>query len=130
MQSRNPISDVYLFDLGQSEGRLTLLSEHQHLLRRFGQLELVDIAPGQGMEAPALVETDRFCFVLDGAVVAHLEDQRGQSPSQGASMDVALDASQPRGLLMPFGVSANIHSEAGARLLMLSTHAPEGGEAA
>jgi hypothetical protein len=129
MQSPNPISDVYLFDLGQSEGRLTLLSEHQHLLRRFGQLELVDIAPGQRIEAPAPAETDRFCFVLDGVVVAHLEDQRGQSPSQGASMDVALEASQPRGLLMPFGVGASIHSEAGARLLMLSTYAPEGGKA-
>jgi dTDP-4-dehydrorhamnose 3,5-epimerase-like enzyme len=124
MPSPNPIADVYCFALEPFKGGLTLLNDNQHLLRRFGQLKLRDLAAGQAQQIAFNEEADHFCFAIDGAVTVSLEDGRPGSPSEGARMETALEAGEPKGLLVPFGVACTVVSEEGARLLLLSTHAP------
>lgn len=116
------IHDLLLFPLEAAGGRLALLSNQQHLLRRFGQLELLSLAAGEVHNAGLRAEADRFLFILDGQVDLQLEDRRAQSPSHGVAVNLTLDAAQPQGLLLPFGLACRLQALGAARLLILSTH--------
>lgn len=116
------IHDLLLFPIEAADDQLTLLSNQQHLLRRFGALQLLSLAAGQAHSLGLRGEADRFLFALDGQVDVQLHDQRPHSPSHGVTQSLTLAASQPQGLLLPFGVSASLQAAQPARLLLLSTH--------
>lgn len=122
MPADTPITDLLVLPLQPEEGGLTLLSNQQHLLRRFGQLQLLELAPGQRSAASLKGEADRFYFVIAGEARIALEDLREHSPSRGAKDEVTLAAEQPQGLLAPFGVAVRLSSERGARVIVVSTH--------
>jgi len=122
MPSAYPIYDMHVFQLQRSEGGLPLLREKDHLLRRFGQLELMDLAAGKQTEFALRAEADRFLFVTSGRARVQLIDLRAGSPSQGVHTSLLLDEAEPRGLLVPFGVACAIYAEVDARLIVLSTH--------
>lgn len=122
MPSQYPISDMHVFALSRAAGRLSLLREADHLLRRFGQLDLVDIPAGQQTDFELRAEADRFFFPADGNVKAILVDLRSSSPSLGVRAEVVLDASDPHGLLVPFGVACSLAAQSNTRLIVLSTH--------
>lgn len=122
MPSKYPIADMHKFPLGRKAGRLVLLREADHLLRRFGQLEILDLAPGERTDFTLRSEADRFLFPADGSVTATLLDLRETSPSKNARAEFALSASDPHGLLVPFGVACSLSATEAARLIVLSTH--------
>ncbi len=113
---------MHVFPLRVTAGRLVLLREADHLLRRFGQLELLDLAAGTQTEFELRAEADRFLFVIAGRVALRLLDLRDGSPSHGAHVSVLLDESKPQGLLLPFGVACGMVAELDSRLIILSTH--------
>lgn len=116
------ISDMHIFPLNVLAGRWTLLRNTDHLLRRFGQLDLLDLAAGSETEFELRAEADRFLSAINGRVQARLLDLRAGSPSLGVSINLSLDANDPHGLLVPFGVACSIYTETEARLIVLSTH--------
>lgn len=113
---------MHVFALTREAGRLTLLRESDHLLRRFGQLELLDLAAGEQTEYTLRSEADRFIFPISGSVSALLLDLREISPSNGKRAEIALDVANPMGLLVPFGVACSLQAKAVSRLIILSTH--------
>jgi len=117
-----PISDMHVFPLDRAGGRLLLLREQDHLLRRFGQLELVDMAAGAQGEFEIRAEADRFFFSVGGRARAHLLDLRQGSPSHGVHTTVRLDEAEPSGVLVPFGVACAVYAEMDCRFIILSTH--------
>jgi hypothetical protein len=117
-----PIADMHVFPLRVEAGRLVLLREADHLLRRFGQLELLDLAAGTQTEFQLRAEADRFLFVIAGRVAVRLLDLRDVSPSHGAQVIVPLDEKKPQGVLVPFGVACGANAELDSRLIVLSTH--------
>jgi dTDP-4-dehydrorhamnose 3,5-epimerase-like enzyme len=116
------ISDAYLFPLKRDGDRLTLLHEHDHLLRRFGQLSTLELSPGKQVEFGPHLEADRFAFVIEGEVRFSLTDQRELSPSRNASVEIQLSAVNAQGLLVPFGVALKISAQTASRMVLLSTH--------
>jgi hypothetical protein len=116
-----PISDMYVFTLRRSERGLVLLREADHLLRRFGQLELVDLSAG-ALELGVRAEADRFVYAIDGTCEVELIDLRDSSPTHAARALVALDAADPQGVLVPFGVACTLRAGKAARVVLLSTH--------
>lgn len=117
-----PISDMHVFPLKREDGRLALLGEADHLLRRFGQLEVVDLAAGTQTEYSLRAEADRFVFAIEGECRVQLVDLREVSPTRGARASLALAAKDPHGLLVPFGAACSLQTDAGCRLVTLSTH--------
>ncbi|MEX1071012.1 MAG: dTDP-4-dehydrorhamnose 3,5-epimerase family protein [Anaerolineales bacterium] len=117
-----PISDVHLFPLTVSAGRWKLLSEEDHLLRRFGQLELLDLDASQETDFELRAEADRFLFAINGRARAQLLDLRTSSPSLGERVNISLDTENAQGLLLPFGVACALYAETDSRLIVLSTH--------
>lgn len=122
MASDFAIADMRVFPMRVAAGRLVLLREADHLLRRFGQLELLDLAAGTQTEFELRAEADRFLFAIAGRVALRLLDLRDGSPSRGAHVSVQLDESKPRGLLLPFGVACGMLAEMDCRIIILSTH--------
>jgi hypothetical protein len=117
-----PIADMHIFPLARAAGRLPLLRNSDHLLRRFGQLDLLELAAGQRLDLPVRGEADCFLFPVSGTVEAALMDLRPSSPSHGARAAVALNVDEPKGLLVPFGVACSLQAASQAVLIQLSTH--------
>jgi hypothetical protein len=122
MQNQYPIGDVYVFPVQRSEGRWKLLSDSDHLLRRFGQLEFLSLKEQQSANYEAREEADEICFVLRGKMTVKLTDLREDSPSYNAIIEIALRADEPKGLLIPFGVAYSLVTSNGVDLLKVSTH--------
>lgn len=125
MPSEYPIADMLVFPLKQHHGKLTLLSNRDHLLRRFGQLTLIDLASGEKREASVRAEADRFFFIIAGSATIDLIDLRDQSPSRGKHAEVNLSYEEPCGVLVPFGVACTVTAANSARLIELSTHSED-----
>ncbi len=122
MPSEYAIADMHVFPLQRQQGQLTLLRNSDHLLRRFGQLDVIDIKAGQQTDYTVRAEADRFLFVMDGAAELSLFDMRTQSPSNGERVALSLKAHDPKGVLVPFGVACMLAASADARVISLSTH--------
>jgi hypothetical protein len=122
MKSEYPIWEVHVFPLTRAAGRLTLLREEDHLLRRFGQLDLIDLVAGEQTDFTLRSEADRFLFPIAGSVKSSLLDLRALSPSKNARAEITLEANQPQGLLVPFGVACSLGAKSAARIVILSTH--------
>lgn len=117
-----PISDMLLFPLRRQDGRLLIVREQDHLLRRFGALDILSLEAGASTPYRLRAEADQILAPLDGTLAVDLVDLRPQSPSQGTRIEITLSAADPHGLLLPFGVACRLASSQGARLLRLSTH--------
>jgi hypothetical protein len=122
MPSQPAISDMHIFPLTVSGTRWTLLRDNDHLLRRFGQLDLIDLNAGQETDFELRAEADRFLFAINGRAEARLLDLRPGSPSLGSRVTILLDTEDPQGLLLPFGVACGLYAPIDARLIILSTH--------
>lgn len=125
MSSAYPIADMLVFPLEQGAGKLQLLSNREHLLRRFGQLTLLELDPASTLPSSVRSEADRFYFVISGAASFALVDLREHSPSRGQHAVFLLTADSPQGLLVPFGVARAISATLRARLIELSTHSED-----
>jgi hypothetical protein len=121
--NKYPISDMHVFDLTLTGGILTFLREKDHLLRRFGQLDLLDLSPNEKTDFTLRAEADRFFFPINGAVTVNMIDLRCESPTHGGRTNISFDSAKPQGLLVPFGVACSLEVKAAARLIILSTHA-------
>jgi hypothetical protein len=122
MPTEYPIADMYVFPLKRQAGRVSLLRENDHLLRRFGELELIDLASGEVTAFTSRAEADRFLFPISGEFSANLVDLRVNSPSRGRRNEILVRADEPLGILIPWGVACSLSSNVGARLIVLSTH--------
>lgn len=122
MNSEYPISDMHVFDLSRGAAGLTLLREKDHLLRRFGQLDLVDLAPNEKTDFTLRAEADRFLFPVSGTLVVNMIDMRSSSPTFEARANISLNSEKPQGLLVPFGVACSLETKAAGRIVILSTH--------
>lgn len=125
MQNQYSIADVHIFPVQRSERRWNLLSDSDHLLRRFGQLEFFSLTEKQSSSFEAREEADEICFVLEGKLAVNMTDLREDSPSYKMEIEIALSAEEPQGLLIPFGVAYSLSTSVGADLLRVSTHQQE-----
>jgi dTDP-4-dehydrorhamnose 3,5-epimerase-like enzyme len=123
MTSKFLIRDVHLLLLKAENGRLVVLRDNDHLLRRFGQVEVCSLPAGSIMEFTVRAEADEVWAPVEGKAEFTLVDTRAGSPSENQSVTVVADARTPQALLVPFGVAYSIVSESGARLLRIATHA-------
>jgi len=101
-----------------------LLEFDDHLLRRFGGMDWLELAEGERF-GPILRETaDEIWFLIEGQIDAYWLDTRPSSPTLQARDQLRLE---DRSLaLVPFGVGFGCRSgPGGARLLRLMTDAPD-----
>lgn len=121
IRSEFKISDMVVKDLDWNNGILTVIKESDHLLRRFGEVDVVTIEPGRQVEV-FRQQADEVWALLSGQVSFHLQDQRQDSPSQGSEVKLDISEDMPQAVLVPFGVLCKLSNTQGAIMLRISTH--------
>ena len=117
-----PIPDLYLLDLKWDGNRLVLLQEDDHLLRRFGQVDLHRIKKGQTTLFTCREVADEIWTLISGRAVFTLIDKREESPSENQNVIITLDETSPQALLVPFGVACAVQTKQDSQLIRLTTH--------
>jgi hypothetical protein len=126
MESSYPIHDLFVRKLEYMEEgrrlRLPILRYDDHLLRRFGIVEMVQLKPVQPEEMRMRAVADELWALLEGKALFIWRDLRSTSPTFG--VECRLTAEESLLVLVPFGVAFAVQAlEKPARLLRLSTHA-------
>jgi len=124
MADRLGINDLTLMPLAWRDGRLTVLSENDPLLRRFGQCDYLRLAAGAS-RILLRKQADEIWTLVSGRARLVLTDQREDSPSRQSGQTLELDENAPRSVLIPFGVHARITATADAVFVRLTTHADD-----
>ena len=128
MTETKPIHDLYIRELTLEETKgLTkfhVLRDDDHLLRRFGQVQVIRKSPGRSETLGLREVADDVWALIEGEVEFAWHDLRQDSPSQNHWYHHRTKT--PTLVLAPFGVAFGCRALQGPTLLIrLSTH-PEG----
>jgi hypothetical protein len=123
-----PIHDLFvkplLREATPAGWRLPVLRYADHLLRRFGLAEELELEPGQSLGPQLRLVADEVWALVEGRAEFTWEDRRPGSPTQGSQH--SLRCEQPTLVLAPFGVTFGCRAlEGPARLIRLASHAPD-----
>lgn len=116
------ISALQQLSVDWGQGPATLLSETQHLLRRFGSIELMQIDKSAEEGYRVRGEADEILIPLKGAATLEALDLREGSPTQSNSMQIDLSQEKGSAALVPFGVAYRISVESPADILRVASH--------
>jgi dTDP-4-dehydrorhamnose 3,5-epimerase len=125
MHSEYPIHDLYIKPIRTKYDRGVTswmpLRDDDHLLRRFGQVEVVRMEPTAPPICRLREVADDLWALIDGSAELRFKDLRAVSPSQGGKFSLHVHESTLA--LVPFGVGFGIGAlEEGAILIRMSTH--------
>lgn len=123
MEKGVSISGVAIRDLAWKDDRLVVLEENDHILRRFGQVDVVMLAPGISLDTHRTGGADEVWALLTGEAFLQLTDRRQDSPTVDQTMEMELKDDAPQIVLIPFGVFAQISGQRAGILLRITTHA-------
>jgi hypothetical protein len=123
-----PIHDLFVKRLSPQSSavgrRLPVLRYTDHLLRRFGMAEAIELNAGQSMGPQLRTVADEAWALVEGQVEFEWEDRREGSPTRGRVH--RLRCNEPTLVLAPFGVAFACRAVDGpARLIRLASHAPD-----
>lgn len=123
-----PIHDLFVKALSKEDfasgWRLPMLRYDDHLLRRFGLAEAIQLDARSSLGPQIRRTADELWALVEGQVEFSWEDRREGSPTHGQRHSLRCD--QPTLALVPFGVAFSCRAlEQPARLIRLATHAEE-----
>jgi mannose-6-phosphate isomerase-like protein (cupin superfamily) len=123
-RARYPIHDLYIRHLDpvgfDGTSRLTLVRDADHLLRRFGQADLIRLPAGERLGPRVRAVADEVWVLESGQAVLCWRDDRPRSPTHGR--EHRLHAEQPVLVLVPFGVAFGVRCRSASVLVRFSTH--------
>lgn len=122
MGNQEKISGVSQFELSWQAGRLVLLNEANHLLRRFGQLDLLSLEPATPLTTYRKQGADEIWALVRGEAELILTDLRDESPTFQRMMQLQLTGKWIEGILIPFGVQASLAPAMHGLLVRVTTH--------
>ena len=119
------IHDLHLHPIECKEAGKVVLRFDDHLLRRFGQVEVRELAESAQTDFTQRSAADELWAVIGGAVSFLLIDQRSNSPTFEKTDTYLISVEDNQALLIPFGVAYALESDQASRLLRLATHADD-----
>ena len=99
-----------------------LLSEDQHLLRRFGAIYSHFLQGGETLQFNATNESDEIWNLISGDGIIKLVDKRERSPSNGLMDEIALSENNPMSLLVLFGIEKNFSAISNCHIIRVVSH--------
>lgn len=117
------ISGLYLFPLNVTGESLVFIRDDDHLLRRFGQVEIRKIPAKFSSEFVLRAVADEIWTTFIGSLEFILIDRRQGSASENQALKLILQAENQQGLLIPFGVAYSFHAEEDSQAIRVTTHA-------
>jgi len=129
MSINEAISGLAIFQIEQNNDHRMLIDDHQHLLRRFWQLELLTLNQDKHIEFRKRQIADEFIFIDQVQVNIRTVDLRSESPSMGVKMSNDINQNSLEAMLVPFGVAYSMTTTNVAKIIRLSTHNDKDDEA-
>jgi dTDP-4-dehydrorhamnose 3,5-epimerase len=125
MPSDHPIHDLYIeqLTLNHDHGLTSWvpLRDDDHLLRRFGQVEVMQMDPAAPPRCQLRAIADEAWALLSGSAEFRWRDFRAVSPTEGRRFSLQLR--EPTVVLVPFGVGFGVQAlQQGVLLVRISTH--------
>ncbi len=126
MTETQPIHDLFIRELSAEETdgltKFHVLKYEDHLLRRFGQVQVIRKSPGRSETLNLREVADEVWALIEGKVEFAWHDLRHDSPTQDHWHHLRSDT--PTLVLAPFGVAFGCRAlDYQASLIRLSTHA-------
>ena len=122
VEQKVSISGVLCVGIEREGHVLTALTEHNHLLRRFGQVDYIQLeGQGEGLEI-FRQEADEAWVMVEGHARLSLLDRRKDSPTLNVQNIIDLSAEDPQALLVPFGVLCRVSTIMGGKFIRITTH--------
>ena len=128
MSNQEAISGLVIFQVEQNKNRQILIGDYHHMLRRFGQLELLNINQEQENDFRQRLVADEIIFIDQGLLSIQFVDFRSNSPSFGLEKTLKLIENSMEAILVPFGLAYSLSSKDGAKIIRLATHNDEDDE--
>ena len=116
------ITDVQVVERRCAVDRDLLLSETDHLLRRFGRCDVIRLSENTNTDFRLRAEADEIWSPISGKGCFFLVDMREDSPSQECVMRIEFAEDLKQAILIPFGVARAIVCKRDALLVRFSTH--------
>lgn len=130
MEKKYPIHDLLIETLhaldAASWRSLQAYAFDDHLLKRIGVIESIEVTEGDALPAFLRSEADELWTLLQGRALFQWIDHREGSPTLHATHSLVADA--PVRVLVPFGVEFQLAAQSDCTLLRISTHAGDLGE--
>lgn len=125
MSESPPIHDLFIRHVpsagGRAEARWKALRDEDHLLRRFGMVEVLRVEPDLEPYLRVRSSADEVWLLIEGRGEFRWRDLRSDSPTHGVEHKLICD--KPTQVLAPFGVAFGFRPLDGpALLLRISTH--------
>lgn len=116
------ISEIEKLNVFFGKDKNLTIRESDHVLRRFGELEIFSLE--KKFQGPFVIryEADEIFAVLSGELELKMVDLRENSPTFNETMVVQINELDSEAYLIIFGVAFSIKSNTGAKVLRLSTH--------
>ncbi len=122
MNDVSNINGVHLFPLKVSGEGFILTRDEDHLLRRFGQVEVRKFPNIVTTDFVIRAVADEIWAVITGGLGITLVDRRQDSPTQNQSLKIAIMSENSQGLLIPFGIAYSIKADEHSLALRVTTH--------
>lgn len=127
MEAPYPIHDLYIEPLNRTVSTswrsLTAYAFADHLMKRIGLIELVELSAGDALPSLSRQKADELWTLIAGEVSFEWIDLRENSPTFNASHQVKSDS--PLRVLVPFGVQFKVTADRDSSLLRISSHAAD-----
>jgi hypothetical protein len=125
MKHKIPIHDLVIRPISTTDEtetlRLPVLRFSDHLLRRFGQVEMIRLQPQSELEKRVRWIADEVWTLVEGEIEFNFHDLRSESPSSDSQGQITL--TQPTLVLVPFGVAVHLRTDdQPAALLRIASH--------
>ncbi len=127
MEANYPIHDLYIEMLetvaAASWRSLDTYSFDDHLLKRIGLIEIIEVSAGDSLPEFVRAQADELWTLLEGEAAFHWKDHRKESPTFSATHTLAADS--PVRVLVPFGVEFRVSVQSDCTLLRVASHAAD-----
>jgi hypothetical protein len=125
MEQSLPIHDLFIrslrFDRKEDHQRMVLLRFEDHLLRRFGTLELLRLEAHSTTPLCVREVADEVWALVEGKVEFIWWDRRPASPTENQTY--RLTTAEPTLVLVPFGVAFGVRvTESSCTMIRAATH--------
>lgn len=116
------IKDIAIIEKLWEDGQLNVLNENDHLLRRFGSINLREYSKDVSSPEKTNEVVDEIWTLIAGGGVLRLADYREGSPSLNEVDEILLDENSIQSVLIPFGIIFSFSAKQDSKVIVIRTH--------
>lgn len=115
------IKDIAVLDLEWKDGKIIILKESDHILRRFGQISIKKFKSEDSYLEMINQSEDEVWTLISGEGVLQIRDLRDRSPSYNKTDRIELSENEIKTVLIPFGLNFGFEAKKDSEIVCIRT---------